>query len=76
MHTTRGQQARVRGLGLTRSGQRGAEYVGADDVVERIAGAVAGAARRPSITYVYDGDLDWHGHRARRRLPAVARAAA
>ncbi len=50
--------------GLTRCGQRGAEYVGADDVAERIAGAVAGARRQPSVTYVYDGDLDWHGHRA------------
>ena len=50
--------------GLTRSGQRGASYVGADDIDERIAGALAGAAQRPSLTYVYDGDLDWHGHRA------------
>ncbi len=50
--------------GLTRCGQRGASYVGADDVAERIAGAVAGAGNRPSVTYVYDGDLDWHGHRA------------
>jgi hypothetical protein len=50
--------------GLTRCGQRGAAFVGADDVTERVAGAVAGAARRPSLTYVYDGDLDWHGHRA------------
>ena len=50
--------------GLTRSGQRGAAYVGADDIGERIAGALAGAAQRPSLTYVYDGDLDWHGHRA------------
>lgn len=50
--------------GLTRCGQRGAEFVGADDLTERIDGAVAGAARRPSLTYVYDGDLDWHGHRA------------
>jgi hypothetical protein len=50
--------------GLTRSGQRGASFVGADDVAERVAGAVAGASRRPSVTYVYDGDLDWHGHRA------------
>ena len=50
--------------GLTRCGQRGAAYVGADDIGERVAGAVAGAARRPSVTYVYDGDLDWTGHRA------------
>ena len=53
-----------RSSGLTRSGQRGAAYVGADDIDERIAGALAGAAQRPSLTYVYDGDLDWHGHRA------------
>lgn len=52
------------GSGLTRCGQRGAEFVGADGVAERIAGAVAGAAHRPSVTYVYDGDLDWQGHRA------------
>ena len=23
-----------------------------------------GPSQRPSLTYVYDGDLDWHGHRA------------
>ena len=50
--------------GLTRCGQRGARYVGADDIGERIAGVVDAARDRPSVTYVYDGDLDWHGHRA------------
>ena len=50
--------------GLTRCGQRGAAYVGADDLSERIDGAVAATHGRPSLTYVYDGDLDWHGHRA------------
>ena len=50
--------------GLTRCGQRGAHYVGADDIAERVAGAVAGSAHRPALTYVYDGNLDWHGHRA------------
>lgn len=50
--------------GLTRAGQRGAGFVGADDVGERVAGAVSGARHRPSLTYVYDGGLDWHGHRA------------
>ncbi|MCW2848861.1 MAG: alkaline phosphatase family protein [Marmoricola sp.] len=64
VHTSVVSKREFAGSGLTRCGQRGASYVGADDVVERIAGAVAGAARRPSLTYVYDGDLDWHGHRA------------
>lgn len=50
--------------GLTRASQRGARYVGADDLTARIAGTVAAARHRPSVTYVYDGDLDWHGHRA------------
>jgi hypothetical protein len=49
--------------GLTLAGQRGAEYVGADRVGERIAAVVAAAAARPSLTYVYDADLDWTGHR-------------
>ncbi|HET7349597.1 MAG TPA: nucleotide pyrophosphatase/phosphodiesterase family protein [Marmoricola sp.] len=64
VHTAVVSKREFTGSGLTRSGQRGAEYVGADDVTERVAGAVAAAARRPSITYVYDGDLDWQGHRA------------
>ncbi len=64
VHTSVVSKREFAGSGLTRCGQRGATYVGADDVTERIAGAVAGAASRPSLTYVYDGDLDWHGHRA------------
>ncbi len=64
VHTSVVSKREFERSGLTRSGQRGAEFVGADDVAERVAGAVAGAARRPSLTYVYDGDLDWHGHRA------------
>ena len=64
VHTSVVSKREFEGSGLTRCGQRGAEFVGADDVAERVAGAVAGAARRPSLTYVYDGDLDWHGHRA------------
>jgi hypothetical protein len=50
--------------GLTVAAHRGAGYIGADRVGERIASAVAGSLHRPSLTYVYDGDLDWHGHRA------------
>ena len=64
VHTTVVSKREFAVSGLTRSGQRGASYIGADDVAERVAGAVAGASRSPSVTYVYDGDLDWHGHRA------------
>ncbi|MCW2837732.1 MAG: alkaline phosphatase family protein [Marmoricola sp.] len=64
VHTTVVSKREFAESGLTRAGQRGARYVGADDVAERIAGAVTGAAQRPSVTYVYEGDLDWHGHRA------------
>ncbi len=52
-----------RDSGLTRCGQRGAAYVGADRMGERIAGAVSSSSHAPSVTYVYDGDLDWTGHR-------------
>ena len=51
------------GTGLTVASQRGAEYVGADKVGERIAGAMAASAEPRSLTYLYDGDLDWTGHR-------------
>ncbi|KQT89656.1 phosphodiesterase [Marmoricola sp. Leaf446] len=64
VHTTVVSKRDFAGSGLTRAGQRGASYVGADDVAERVAGAVAASVHRPSVTYVYDGDLDWHGHRA------------
>ena len=64
VHTSVVSKREFQNSGLTRCGQRGATYVGADDLGERLAGAVAGAGRRPSLTYVYDGDLDWHGHRA------------
>jgi hypothetical protein len=52
-----------RGSGLTVAAHRGAEFVGADRVGERIAAAVVTSAERPSLTYLYDGDLDWTGHR-------------
>jgi len=54
------------GSGLTIAAHRGAEYVGVDRVGERIAAVVAASAsarRQPTLTYVYDGDLDWTGHR-------------
>ena len=52
-----------RGSGLTVAAHRGAEFVGADRVGERIAAVVAASLQRPSLTYMYDGDLDWTGHR-------------
>ncbi|HET9501201.1 MAG TPA: nucleotide pyrophosphatase/phosphodiesterase family protein [Marmoricola sp.] len=51
------------GSGLTLCGCRGAEYVGADRVGERIAAVAAASVDAPSVTYVYDPDLDWTGHR-------------
>ncbi|HEY1135542.1 MAG TPA: nucleotide pyrophosphatase/phosphodiesterase family protein [Nocardioides sp.] len=51
------------GSGLTLAAHRGARYVGADRVGERIAAVQAATSRRPSLTYVYDADLDWTGHR-------------
>lgn len=48
--------------GLTRAAHRGGDYVGADLVGERIAAAVASSAVSPSLTYLYDGDLDRTGH--------------
>lgn len=49
--------------GLTVAAHRGATYVGADRVGERIAAVQHAVALRPSLTYVYDADLDWTGHR-------------
>jgi len=52
-----------RDSGLTVASSRGASFVGADKVGERIAAAVSSSAARPSMTYLYDSDLDWTGHR-------------
>ena len=51
------------GSGLTVAAHRGADYVGVDRVGERIAAVLAASSESPSLTYVYDGDLDWTGHR-------------
>lgn len=51
------------GSGLTLAGQRGGEFVGADKVGERVAAVLASASSGPSLTYMYEGDLDWTGHR-------------
>jgi len=49
--------------GLTGVSQRGAVYLSADRFGERLAHAVSASRHKPSLTYVYDGDLDWIGHR-------------
>ena len=49
--------------GLTLAGQRGAEFVGADRLGERMAAVLAASETGPSLTYMYEGDLDWTGHR-------------
>jgi hypothetical protein len=63
VHVTTVNKREFRGSGLTIASQRGGEWVDADRVGERIAGAVAAAGLQPSVTYLYDGDLDWTGHR-------------
>ncbi len=63
VHVTTVNKREFRGSGLTLAAQRGGEWVDADRVGERVAGAVAAAAQQPSVTYLYDGDLDWTGHR-------------
>lgn len=63
VHVTTVNKREFRGSGLTLAANRGGDWVDADRVGERVAGAVAAAAARPSLTYLYDGDLDWTGHR-------------
>lgn len=63
VHVTAVNKRDFDGSGLTLASQRGATYVGADRVGERIAAVVAESAHQPSLTYVYDSDLDWTGHK-------------
>jgi hypothetical protein len=52
-----------RGSGLTEASARGAAFVGADRLGERLVAVQAASRARPSVTYMYEGDLDWTGHR-------------
>jgi hypothetical protein len=63
VHTTVVSKREFVDTGLTVSGLRGADFVGGDKAGERIAGAVAASRTAPGVTYVYDGDVDWTGHR-------------
>lgn len=51
------------GSGLSQAHTRGATYVGADKFGERMVAVQNAVGLRPSLTYLYDGDLDWTGHR-------------
>jgi hypothetical protein len=63
VHTTVVNKREFSGSGLTVAAHRGAEFVGADKVGERMAAALAATSPAPSMTYMYEGDLDWTGHR-------------
>jgi hypothetical protein len=51
------------GSGLTEASQRGARFVGADSLGERISAVARASAASGSLTYVYEGELDATGHR-------------
>jgi hypothetical protein len=51
------------GSGLTIAGQRGAAVVGAYKLGDQMAAVLASSGSSPSLTYMYEGDLDWTGHR-------------
>jgi len=63
VHTAVVNKREFASSGLTLAGSRGAEYVGADKLGERTIAVLSAAGRTPSVTYMYDGDLDWTGHR-------------
>jgi predicted AlkP superfamily pyrophosphatase or phosphodiesterase len=63
VHTTVVNKREFEGSGLTVASCRGAEFVGVDRPGERLVAVRAAARRTPSLTYSYDGDLDWTGHR-------------
>ena len=63
VRTTTVNKREFAGSGLTVASARGAEFVGADRSGERLVAVQASSATSPSLTYMYDGDLDWTGHR-------------
>jgi hypothetical protein len=63
VHTTTVNKREFADSGLTQASTRGAEFVGADRLGERLVAVQAASRRGPCLTYMYDGDLDWTGHR-------------
>lgn len=63
VRTTTVNKREFSGSGLTRAGTRGAAFVGADRVGERLVAVQQASTGAPTLTYMYEGDLDWTGHR-------------
>ena len=63
VHTTTVNKREFAGSGLTSASTRGAEFVGADRLGERLVAVQDASSHAPSVTYMYEGDLDWTGHR-------------
>jgi hypothetical protein len=63
VHTTQVNKREFAQSGLTVASSRGGGYTGADRPGERLAAVCRSSGRQPSVTYLYDGDLDWTGHR-------------
>ncbi len=63
VRTTTVNKREFNGSGLTLASSRGAEFVGADRLGERLVAVQEASSSSPSLTYMYDGDLDWTGHR-------------
>ncbi len=64
VRTTTVNKREFEGSGLTVASTRGADFVGADRLGERlVAVEAASSGSEPSVTYMYEGDLDWTGHR-------------
>ncbi|MFD2081159.1 alkaline phosphatase family protein [Actinopolymorpha cephalotaxi] len=60
-----------RGSGITVAGLRGGEFVPADSAGQATAGTVEASRRGDrSLVYLYEGDLDWTGHREGVNAPA------
>lgn len=63
VHATVVNKQEFQSSGLTLASTRGADFIGADKWGERVAAVLASSQASPSLTYMYDGDLDWTGHR-------------
>ena len=63
VQTTQVNKREFLASGLTEASSRGARFIGADRLGERLVAVQDASALTPSVTYMYDGDLDWTGHR-------------
>ncbi len=63
VRTTVVNKSEFENSGLTVASSRGAKFIGASRWGERLAAVLESVRGAPSLTYMYDGDLDWTGHR-------------